>query len=59
MKIFNFIKTSGDETVCIPITAPSLQQAYESFFVTEGYKIKIDTIQNTMITIYHFKKNKK
>ena len=44
MKIFNFIKTTGDETVCIPITALNLQQAYESFFVTEGYKIKIDTL---------------
>jgi hypothetical protein len=44
MKIFNFIKTSGDETVCIPITAPSLQQAYESFFLNKCYKIKIDTL---------------
>lgn len=44
MKIFNFIKKTGDETVCIPITALTLQQAYESFFVAEGYKIEIDTL---------------
>ena len=40
MKIFNFIK----DEVCIPIAAHNLQEAYESFFKAEGYKVAVNDI---------------
>ena len=40
MKIFNFIK----DEVCIPIAAHNLQEAYESFFKAEGYKVEVNDI---------------
>ena len=42
MKIFNFIK----DEVCIPITAHNLQEAYESFFKAEGYRIEVDVLRS-------------
>ena len=42
MKIFNFIK----DEVCVPIAAHNLQEAQESFFKTEGYKIEVDKLRS-------------
>ena len=42
MKIFNFIQ----DEVCIPITAHNLQEAYESFFKAEGYRIEVDVLRS-------------